>query len=133
MPHLDLPAGVRLVKLLPGLGAAGLLAAAHDVSIGGIGVALARMVIASGNGARVRLPDEEASLPTAGLFGEAAGRVLVAVDPAKADGMAAGCRAAGVVARRLGEVEGTELRIELADALLSLPGKALASAWETPF
>jgi phosphoribosylformylglycinamidine synthase len=133
MPHLDLPAGVRLVKLLPGLGAAGLLAAAHDVSIGGLGVALARMVIASGHGARVRLPDEEASLPTAGLFGEAAGRVLVAVDPAKADGMAAGCRAAGVVARRLGEVEGTELRIELADALLSLPGKALASAWETPF
>jgi phosphoribosylformylglycinamidine synthase len=133
MPHLDLPAGARLVRLLPGMAAAGLVAAAHDVSVGGLGVALARMVIASGHGARVRLPAAEASLPSAGLFGEAAGRVVVAVDPARADDLAAACRAAGVEARRLGRVAGTALRIELDHAVLNLSGEELSSAWETPF
>ena len=47
-PSLDVAAAGRLVKLLPELAARGLVAGAHDLSVGGLAVALARMAIASG-------------------------------------------------------------------------------------
>ena len=87
-PSLDVEAAARLVTLLGRLAADGLVAGAHDVSVGGIAVALARMAIASSTGATVALPAAASALPTAGLFGERGGRVLVAVSPASSGGRA---------------------------------------------
>ena len=76
-PSLDLTAAARLVSLLGELSRDRVLAAAHDVSIGGIAVAAARMAIAAGVGAQLSVARRE-PLPTAAWFGERAGRVLVA-------------------------------------------------------
>nr|MBA3688860.1 phosphoribosylformylglycinamidine synthase subunit PurL [Chloroflexota bacterium] len=77
-PSLDLSAAARLVSLLSDLGVGGEVTGAHDTSVGGLAVAIARLVIASGVGATIALPREAAAWPTASLFGERGGRVLVA-------------------------------------------------------
>ncbi len=62
-PSLDLPAAAALVHLLGRLAADGLLAGAHDASVGGLGIALARLAIASSLGATISLPLEASRLP----------------------------------------------------------------------
>ncbi len=62
-PSLDLDAAARVAALIPRLAGEGIVAAAHDCSVGGIAVALCRMAIAAGVGARLDLGP--ADLPTA--------------------------------------------------------------------
>lgn len=132
-PSLDVEAAARLVTLLGRLAADSLVAGAHDVSVGGTAVALARMAIASSTGATVALPAAAFALPTAGLFGERGGRVLVAVSPASSGGMLAAADAAQVTAQRLGVAGGEELLVEVGDARLSLGVDQLSAAWSVPF
>jgi len=68
-PRVDLDEARRVIELLPRLAAGRLVRGAHDVSLGGVGVALARLAMASGSGARVSQP-----LGMAALFGERSGR-----------------------------------------------------------
>ena len=75
-----------MVRLLPRLAADRIVAGAHDVSVGGLAVALARVAIAAGCGASVTM---DTPRPTAALFGERAGRVILACEPRSA-GPAAG-------------------------------------------
>ena len=77
-PWLGIDAAAAVVRLLVVPGRDGILSGAHDLSVGGLGVALARMAIASGRGAAVSLPRGAAEWPTAALFGERGGRVLPA-------------------------------------------------------
>ena len=132
-PSLDMPAAARLVDLLPRLATAGQLAGAHDLSVGGLGVALARLAIASGVGARVDLPSALAILPTAGLFGERGGRVLVSVRPAHGSALGAAAAAARVAAQPIGHAGGDELRIGIGGEQLAVSLPALREAWTTPF
>src|SRR5688500_1499349 len=64
-PSLDLDGAARTVRLLPRLAREQAVTSAHDVSVGGLGVALARMAIAASIGARVTLDSE---WPGAALF-----------------------------------------------------------------
>jgi phosphoribosylformylglycinamidine synthase subunit PurL len=132
-PLLELEAGVRLVGLLPALAEDGLLAGAHDLSVGGLGVALARLAIASGIGGSVQLPPEATPHPAASLFGERPGRVIVAVAPDSTGGVEPAAAARGVAAVRLGAAGGDALEIGLADARLRLALDRLSAAWSTPF
>ena len=132
-PSLDLAAAVELVALLRHLGAIGTLTGAHDVSVGGLGMALARLAIASDVGATVALPPEAASLPTAGLFGERGGRVLLAVAPRSAATVAAAAESARVAAQRLGSAEGLSLNLAVGDVRMSLELAQLRAAWSTDF
>jgi phosphoribosylformylglycinamidine synthase subunit PurL len=132
-PRLEIDAGVAVVRLLVSLAGDGVLAGAHDLSVGGLGVALARMTIASDCGAAVSLPRGTAEWPTASLFGERTGRVLLAVATDDAARVADSAARAGVPAARLGTADGRELRIELAGSFLQISAEALASAWEMPF
>jgi phosphoribosylformylglycinamidine synthase len=125
-PSLNLAAGVELVGLLQELAERTVLSGAHDCSVGGLGVALARLAIASGVGATLELPPDARLFPTASLFGERGGRALVAVAP----GSAGAVRDA---AGRLGTAGGEALEIGLADARLRLPLEQLRAAWSTPF
>ena len=77
-PAPDLAAERRLASLLAAAAADGLLSAAHDLSDGGLAVALAESCLRGGVGATVRLPDGD---PFTALFSESAGRCLVAVRP----------------------------------------------------
>jgi phosphoribosylformylglycinamidine synthase len=132
-PELDLPAAARLVTLLAQLAADGIVAGAHDASVGGLGVALARLAIASSVGAAVSLPPEATSLPTASLFGERVGRVLVAVRPFAEAALANAALAAGVAASRLGMAGGDRLEIGLGEVGLAASLDQLQAAWSSPF
>jgi phosphoribosylformylglycinamidine synthase len=129
-PRLDLEAAARVVRLLPVLAGERILTAAHDVSVGGIGVALARMALASGHGARVEL---DARRPMAALHGERSGRVIVTVEPAAADRLARAMEGAGVRGQRLGTVGGASLEMIVGGARTEVPVAALDAAWRRPF
>ncbi len=129
-PSLDVDAVARLVGLLPQLADARLLDGAHDVSRGGLGVALARMAISSGSGAAVEL---DAALPSAALFGERTGRVVVAVAADHVPSMRAAATQADVAALRLGTAGSTELVIRTGRDELRTSVAVLREAWETPF
>jgi len=126
---VELEAAARAIGLLPDLVQEGLVSAAHDVSVGGVAVALARMAIAAGVGAEAALPAEH---PTATAFGERAGRVIVAVRPARAVELRAALQSAGVQGRRIGSVGGDRLRISAGDRL-DIDLTALEAAWRTGF
>jgi phosphoribosylformylglycinamidine synthase II len=133
-PRLDVAAGARLVALLPRLAEARLLDAAHDVSVGGVAVALARMAIAGGVGATISFAEPDvAGAPTAALFGERGGRVLVTISPGDSPALGEACVAAGVRALRIGASGGDVLSISAAGTEISLSLARLAAAWETPF
>ena len=130
-PRLDLAAAARLVDLLPRLAAARLLHGAHDVSLGGLWVALARMAIASGCGASAVLP--ATTLPGAALFGEQAGRVIVAVAAAAVEALRTEAAAARVEAMHLGRAGGQRLELLIGGAQLDVALDRLAEAHEAPF
>jgi phosphoribosylformylglycinamidine synthase len=131
-PALDVSAAAGVVRTLDGIGAKGLITAAHDASVGGIAVALARVAIASGCGARVTLPgrDETAS---AVAFGERAGRVIVAVTPDRAPDLEAALATGSVVATRLGVAGGDALDLRVGTARLTAAVDRLAEDWRREF
>ena len=87
---------------------AGQVAACHDLSDGGLLVAVAEMALAGGAGASLD-PAPEGIAPHAFLFGEDQGRYVLAVEDAAA--LLASAQAAGVPARRLGTAGGTGLTL----------------------
>jgi phosphoribosylformylglycinamidine synthase subunit PurL len=127
-PSLDLAAAGRLVGLLPRLASRGLLSGAHDISVGGLAIALARLAIASGVGASIELPPD---LPgSAAAFGERTGRVVVAVAPTRVAAVHAAATAAEVEMLRLGSAGGGELVLGPG---LRATLAALEAAYCTPF
>ena len=129
-PRLAIETAVALVDLLPRLARLRTARAAHDLSVGGLAVALARMAIASGIGASIEL---ETDRPTAAAFGERAGRAIVALDPAAVPALRAAADDAGVAARRLGRAGGDRLTILAGHASVTLGLGELGSAWRTAF
>jgi phosphoribosylformylglycinamidine synthase len=132
-PLLDVAAAARLVSLLGHLAASRLVAGAHDTSVGGLGVALARLAIASSLGAEITLPSEAGELPTASLFGERGGRVLLAVRPEAEAALVAAAADADVPACRLGVAGGDRLEIGAGKARLAFSLEQLRAAWSSPF
>ena len=133
-PILDLPAGARLVRLLVALAADGVVHGAHDVSVGGLAVALARLAIASGTGAEVQLPATAvAGSPTAAAFGERPGRVLLAVAEGLSNEVRARADAAGVQCLRIGTATVGPLRVSGNGLELRASLAELTRAWSTPF
>ena len=107
-PVPDLPAEQRLAGLLVAAAAGGLLSAAHDLSDGGLAVALAESCLRGRSGCRVRLPGD----PFTWLFSESAARAIVAVRPG-AEAQFAELRAAhGVPGQAIGRAGGDELAVE---------------------
>jgi phosphoribosylformylglycinamidine synthase subunit PurL len=105
-PRLD--AERRLAGLLAEAAAAGLLSAAHDVSDGGLAVALAESCLRGGTGCRVRPPGD----PFTWLFSESAARAVVAVAQGAAERFGELCAAHGVPASAIGVAGGDGLVIE---------------------
>jgi phosphoribosylformylglycinamidine synthase II len=104
-PEPDLDAERRLAALLAASAQAGVLSAAHDLSDGGLAVALAESCLRGGTGCAVTVPGD----PFTSLFSESAGRAIVAVrrgEEAAFDQLRA---AHGVPGVRLGTVGGDSL------------------------
>jgi phosphoribosylformylglycinamidine synthase len=108
-PAVDLPAERALAQVLATAAERGLLRTAHDLSDGGLAVALAEACLGGRTGVLASVPD---GLDEFGfLFGESAARALVAVAPGSEDELAGLCAEHGVPATVLGRVGGTELTV----------------------
>ncbi|MCW4114433.1 phosphoribosylformylglycinamidine synthase subunit PurL [Aurantimonas sp. MSK8Z-1] len=108
-PPVSLADERRNGDFVRGLIRAGTVATCHDLSDGGLAVALAELCIASDTGVHVEAGDGPAH---AILFGEDQGRYLVAVAPQDADAVVASAGTAGVPLRRLGVAGGDRLAVE---------------------
>jgi phosphoribosylformylglycinamidine synthase subunit PurL len=124
-PALDLDAEKALHRLLVELAGRRLLASAHDLSDGGLAVALVEAVLAAGVGATVELPPGPP--PLAALASESPSRALVAVAPEVAGELGAVAARTGVPATRVGVSGGDRLVVP---GLLDLPLARLRDAYE---
>ena len=112
-PPVDLAAERRTGDLVRGLIKAGAASAVHDVSDGGVLVAIAEMALAGGKG--VTLDPAPGDLPAhATWFGEDQARYVVAAAPDKADAIHKAAAVAEVAVRVLGSVGGD---------MITLPGE----------
>jgi len=108
-PPVDLEAERRTGDFVRGLIGEGSVTAVHDVSDGGLLVALAEMAIASGIG--VAMAAYGGPLPLhAVLFGEDQGRYLISLAEGE-DEIISRAMAAGIPARTIGHTGGDELRL----------------------
>ena len=86
----------------------GRVATCHDISGGGLGVALAEMAMASGIGAAIDVPDTAPALH-GWLFGEDQARYVIAANDA--DAILSEAKAAGVAAEKIGRTGGKLLTV----------------------
>ncbi|MDY8110563.1 phosphoribosylformylglycinamidine synthase subunit PurL [Fulvimarina sp. 2208YS6-2-32] len=108
-PFVDFIAERRNGDFVRGLISGGTVKACHDLSDGGLAIALAEMCMASARGASV---DAGRGSGHALLFGEDQARYIVAVKPDAAERIEREAGAADVPLRRLGVVGGRRLVIE---------------------
>jgi phosphoribosylformylglycinamidine synthase len=137
-PPVDLAAERRLVDLLVTLAEQGLVRSAHDVSDGGLGLALVEAAVGGPYarqtfGAVVDLrPVATPPLSDVGaLFGEDAGRALVSAAPAHAGRVTALARDAGVPVSQIGRVgsAGGGVEIALHGGAVRVEGPRLRSVY----
>ena len=122
LAHLDLELHKRLLALVADLVSARLVDGIHDVSDGGLGVALAEMAVKSGTGGRIdRVADRRE------LFGEGPSRVLMSVPPANVELVAAMAGQAAVPVRQIGAGGGDRLVVE---GLVDLSVANAEAAWK---
>ncbi|MFQ5513405.1 MAG: phosphoribosylformylglycinamidine synthase subunit PurL [Myxococcota bacterium] len=110
-PRLDLAAERRLQGLLREATGTALLHSAHDVSDGGLAVALAECALGSGIGLRVRL-ESSGLRRDALLFGESASRAVLSLAPEKLEALLALAQRHGVPACDIGVTGGRRIRID---------------------
>ena len=108
-PPVDLAAERAAGDLVRALIAEGIATAVHDVSDGGLLVAVAEMAMASGIGAEL---DRAPIAAHPFWFGEDQGRYVVTVDAGVAEKVMMRARAAGISARQIGLTGGDALTLQ---------------------
>jgi phosphoribosylformylglycinamidine synthase len=131
-PPVDLATERRNGDFVRGLILDGKASAVHDLSDGGLALALAEMAMAGGVGATLTaLPGgPEGDLPVhAALFGEDQGRYLLTCPTSEAEALLASAQAAGVPAQVLGKT-GTDMLRWPGEAAISVQSlRAAHEAW----
>ncbi len=125
-PAVDLEAEARLAELLRVLAFNGAGRTLHDLSTGGLGVALAEACFGAGLGARVALPAGGAA-----LFSETQARALVACAPDQVERVLRLAEGSGVPASEIGETGGPDLVIEAGGETARLEVESLREKWAT--
>ncbi len=108
-PPVDLAAEKRVGDFVRALIRAALVTAVHDLSDGGLAVALAEMAMASGIGASIEFLGD--ANPIAPYFGEDQGRYLLTAEPVSMAALQERAAAAGIALRRIGTTGGTDLQL----------------------
>jgi phosphoribosylformylglycinamidine synthase len=131
-PEVDLPAERRLGDLLATLSGERLLSSAHDVSDGGLAVAIAECAMKAGVGAEVALDGKVRG--SALLFGESTARAVISFAPEGQAAVEGAAKKAVVPLARIGRVGGKRLKISIGGVVVIdeavLP---LAELWKTAF
>jgi len=131
-PEVDLEAERSLVDLLVRLAHEGLVASAHDVSDGGLAVAVAECAMKSGLGAEISL--DEHIRPSGLLFGETTGRALITFLPGNERSIGEAAAESGIRFRAVGEVGGAVLSLRIAGRVVVLENVAsLREIWTSAF
>ncbi|MDH5792788.1 MAG: AIR synthase-related protein, partial [Candidatus Bathyarchaeota archaeon] len=135
VPRLEVEKTIEAYRRLTSAMDEGLVAACHDLSEGGLGVAAAEMAFTGCLGLEI----DFSSVPTAGgmrddlaLFSESNGRLLVEAHEGDADAFEAAMK--GVRFVRVGEVTGGE-RFRVSSrgrVVVDEPLEGLMMAWKTP-
>jgi phosphoribosylformylglycinamidine synthase len=137
VPQVDAAANLTLYRRLARAISAGLVASAHGIYRGGLGVHLALVAMGGGLGMAIDLgcvPVQGVSRDSRILFSESAGRFLVTVDPERQAAFEA-CMAAQPMAC-LGVVTSDpeiSIRGRSGRELLRLPLADVKRAWQSPF
>ncbi len=129
---IDLPGEKKLQAFLRRLVAGKLIMSAHDLSDGGLGVAVAESCLKGGTGAALDLPSSPR--PDLDLFGEGPSRVLVSIRPADLGDVSKQAGEAGVRLSELGWTGGKKLEINCGGSrVVSLELEAMKKAYEEVF
>lgn len=132
LPALDLDHELRMLQVLQHVATGDFPAAAHDISAGGLAVALAEMAVTADVGAKIENDSVATDRVDVTWFGESASRVLLAVPPEQADHVTMLAREWDVPAVRIGHAGGTSLNLaNVADIPLSELRQASESALST--
>ncbi|WP_018753698.1 phosphoribosylformylglycinamidine synthase subunit PurL [Paenibacillus sanguinis] len=128
-PQLDLAIEKKLLDAVLAAIQGGMVHSAHDLSDGGLGVALAECCISGSLGARVDLTSELRADVL--LFSESQSRILLSAAPEQADALQQLIEGKGVPVARIGQVGGAELSISVNETpALSRPVEQLKRTWE---
>ncbi|HTW08127.1 MAG TPA: phosphoribosylformylglycinamidine synthase subunit PurL, partial [Acidimicrobiales bacterium] len=122
LPSLDLDLHARLLTLVAGLVNERLVDGIHDISAGGLGLALAEMAVKGAIGCRAGGVDDHEQ-----LFGEGPSRVLASVAPRHLLAVTARAAAAHLPCREIGVGGGDSIVVE---GLLSLSLERAREAWD---
>ena len=109
-PPVDLSDEIKAGSLVRNMIKEGLTNTAHDISDGGLLVALAEMALAGAIGIEL-FPYEGRLPPHAVWFGEDQGRYIVAADPSDAEPITERARLLALPARIIGRVGGNALKL----------------------
>jgi phosphoribosylformylglycinamidine synthase len=125
-PPVDLDAERRRGDFVRDLIRTGRVTAVHDVSSGGLAVALAEMAMAGNMGAKVKVQGPA----HAALFGEDQGRYVLTIEPERAGRVVEDALDAGLEIVEIGRVGGSDLTVE---DILTISVAKLAESHETWF
>ncbi|TDQ55281.1 phosphoribosylformylglycinamidine synthase subunit PurL [Actinorugispora endophytica] len=126
-PKVDLAAEAALGRVLADSADHGVLASAHDLSDGGLAVALAESCLRGGVGCEVDLGSDAFTA----LFSESAARVVVSVRPDAEAAFAELCERHGVPVAAIGTVGGTALSMAHSGGRIAIDLTELRTAYES--
>jgi phosphoribosylformylglycinamidine synthase len=127
-PPVDLSDEIKAGNLVRALIREGKVSAVHDVSDGGLLVAVAEMALAGGTG--VELFPYEGKLPAHAIwFGEDQGRYVLAAEPSLAEEIAERARLLALPARIIGRTGGDAMRLKGEPALPLADLHSTHEAW----
>ena len=126
-PKVDLAAEKALAQVLIASSRESLLSSAHDLSDGGLAVALAESCLRNDLGVALTLPEGD---PTVTLFAESAARAIVSLPATSHSRFLALCAHYGIPVTRLGEVT-RDPRIEFV-GVQTLELADVRAAWSRP-
>jgi len=118
-PIADLQREMRLIEVLVAGRTEKIFTAAHDLSQGGLSATLTEMVLRHGVGAKVMLENVGVA-----LISETPGRVVVAIDPSKANQLSDLAKSKNIEITKIGITGGDNLEINDANISLSELRKA---------
>jgi phosphoribosylformylglycinamidine synthase II len=133
-PPVDLADEIKAGRLVRALIREGKVSAVHDVSDGGLLVAVAEMALSSGEAGKGRIGAElfayEGKLPVHAVwFGEDQGRYVLAVDPGRAEEVAERARLLALPARIVGRTGGEAIVLKGEEPLALSELAAINESW----
>jgi len=128
-PPVDLAHERRAGDLVRGLIASGEVTVCHDVSDGGLLVAIAEMAMAGNHGVSLTIARPGTANLHAKLFGESQGRYVLAVPPSRLTALVQRAGRAGVLARVIGTTGGDRLTVGEGQSISLASLRELNQSW----